>query len=306
MFRQTCTAALLAVVTLGSLAFTIAVARCGEDTPASRPEDTTPPPPLAEQAHPPASKPENTIPKPPLANHKELVVDLGGGVKLEMVLIPAGEFLMGSPDSDKDAFDYEKPRHRVRITKPFYLGKYLVTQEQWQAVMGNNPSYFAGRRKNPVEQVSWDDCQKFLGKLNGKFGEGRGRFQLPTEAQWEYACRAGSRTRFCFGDGEDNLGEYAWFGNNSGIEGTHPVGKKKPNAWGLYDIHGNVWGGARTGIMSGTMRSRRRTILLDPQRATAACSAAVAGASRRVSVGRPTATGSSTTLASTYWASAFP
>ena len=113
---------------------------------------------------------------------KELTVDLGKGVKLEMVLIPAGEFMMGSPDSDKDAIADEKPQHRVRITKPFYLGKYLVTQEQWEAVMGNNPSHFKGP-KNPVETVSWDDCQKFLGKLNAKIGYWKaGKFQLPTRS----------------------------------------------------------------------------------------------------------------------------
>ena len=106
---------------------------------------------------------------------KEIAVDLGGGVKLEMVLIPAGEFLMGSPDSDKDAHGDEKPRHRVRITKPFYLGKYLVTQGQWQAVMGNNPSYFNFKTPTrPVEQVSWDDCRKFLDKLNAKSPRSQG------------------------------------------------------------------------------------------------------------------------------------
>ena len=129
-------------------------------------------------------------------------MDLGKGMKLEMVLIPAGEFMMGSPDSDKDAADDEKPQHRVRITKPFYLGKYPVTQEQWEAVMGNNPSHFKGP-KNPVEKVSWDDCQQFLGKLNAKVGQSEaGSSQLPTEAQWEYACRAGSTTKYCFGDDE--------------------------------------------------------------------------------------------------------
>ena len=149
------------------------------------------------------------------SRRKEIAVDLGNGVKLEMVLIPAGEFLMGSPDSDKDAAGDEKPQHRVRITKPFYLGKYLVTQEQWEAVMGNNPSNFKGP-KNPVEQVSWDDCQQFLEKLNAKSGPRDGKFQLPTEAQWEYACRAGSTTRYCFGDDESKLGEYAWYDANSG------------------------------------------------------------------------------------------
>jgi hypothetical protein len=168
---------------------------------------------------------------------KEVTLDLGGGVNLEMVLIPAGEFLMGSPDSDKDAQGGEKPQHRVRITKPFYQGKYLVTQEQWEAVMGNNPSHFKGP-KNPVETVSWDNCQKFLEKLNEKVGGGR--FSLPTEAQWEYACRAGSKTGYCFGDDESELGDYAWYSANSGSR-THPVGEKKPNARGLYDMHGNVW-----------------------------------------------------------------
>ena len=132
--------------------------------------------------------------KPPLSSQssQELTVDLGKGAKLEMVLIPAGEFLMGSPGSDNDAFDRKKPQHRVRITKAFYLGKYLVTQAQWDAVMGNNPSYFKGP-KNPVEMVSWDDCQTFLGKLNEKFTAGRGKFRLPTEVQWEFACRRGAR-----------------------------------------------------------------------------------------------------------------
>ena len=174
-------------------------------------------------------------------------VDLGKGVKLDLLLIPAGEFLMGTPDSDKGAVGDvnvkpqldERPQHRVRITKPFYLGKYPVTQEQWEAVMGSNPSLVKGP-KNPVEQVSWEDCQKFLDKLNAKSGPGGGKFQLPTEVQWEYACRAGSTTKYCFGDDEKDLGEYAWYLKNSDGK-EHPVGGKKPNAWGLYDMHGNVW-----------------------------------------------------------------
>ncbi len=185
-----------------------------------------------------AAEPKEAVSKtksPP----KELTVDLGKGIKLEMVLIPAGEFLMGSPDSDKEAYPFEKPQHRVRITKPFYLGKYLVTQEQWEAVMGNNPSRFKGP-KNPVEQVSWEDCQKFLGKLNAKVGSGAGKFQLPSEAQWEFACRAGSTTKYYFGDDAARLGDYAWYTANS-EDKTHPVGEKKPNASGLYDMHGNVW-----------------------------------------------------------------
>jgi formylglycine-generating enzyme required for sulfatase activity len=141
----------------------------------------------------------------PKQSPKQVTVDLGKGIKLEMVLIPAGEFMMGSPVSDKDGFDWEKPQHRVRITKPFYLGKYLVTQQEWEAVMRNNLSYFKGP-KNPVERVSWDDCRQFLEKLNAKATAGGGKFQLPTEAQWEYACRAGSKTRYCFGGDESKLG----------------------------------------------------------------------------------------------------
>jgi len=173
------------------------------------------------------------------AGEKEVMFDLVPDVKLEMTFIPVGEFLMGSSDSNKNVPPSEKPQHRVRITKPFYVGKYLVTQEQWKAVMSDNPSYFPGS-KNPVEHVNWHDCQQFLGKLNEKFGVGRGKFQLPTEAQWEYACRAGSTWQFSFGDDESRLDEYAWYRENSGGK-PHPVGEKKPNAWGLYDMYGNVW-----------------------------------------------------------------
>ena len=173
-------------------------------------------------------------------NLKDISIDLGGGVKMELVFIPAGEFVMGCADSDKDATNVEKPQHRVRITKAFYLGKYPVTQEQWKAVMGNNPSDNKGP-KNPVGGVTWDDCQQFLGLINLKFGAGRGKFQLPTEAQREYACRAGSKTKYYFGDDQSRLDEYAWYDGNFGSEITHPVGKKKPNSWGLYDMQGNVW-----------------------------------------------------------------
>ncbi|MEI8373597.1 MAG: formylglycine-generating enzyme family protein, partial [Planctomycetota bacterium] len=171
------------------------------------------------------TKPPEPEPSPPSEK-----VDLGSGVKLDMVLIPAGSFTMGDAS--------EKP-HKVTITKPFHLGKYEVTQEQWEAVMGSNSSRFKGP-KNPVEQVSWDECQQFLIKLNAKSGGRGGKFVLPTEAQWEYACRAGSTGEFCFEGDEKKLGEYAWYDENSGSE-THPIGKKKPNAFGLYDMHGNVW-----------------------------------------------------------------
>jgi len=165
---------------------------------------------------------------------KELTVDLGGRVKMEFVLIPAGSFMMG----DEKGLDWEKPVHKVTITKPFYLGKYEVTQEQWQAVMGGNQSGFKGP-KNPVEMVSWDHCQAFLAKLNEKSLSGGAKFSLPSEAQWEYACRAGTTTRYSFGDDEAKLDDYAWWWKKAKST-THAVGQKKPNAWGLYDVHGNV------------------------------------------------------------------
>jgi formylglycine-generating enzyme required for sulfatase activity len=170
---------------------------------------------------------------------RELPKLITNSVGMKLTLIPAGEFMMGSPDSDKDAYPDEKPQHRVRITRPFYLGVYPVTQAEYERVMGGNPSYFTGDANRPVEQVSWDDAVEFCRKLSEK--EGR-TYRLPTEAEWEYACRAGSTTRYCSGDDEVSLGEYAWYEDNSGPGvGTHPVGEKRPNAWGLYDMHGNVW-----------------------------------------------------------------
>jgi formylglycine-generating enzyme required for sulfatase activity len=156
---------------------------------------------------------------------------------MEFVLISAGEFMMGSDDSNKDAYFDEKPQHKVTISKDFYLGKYEVTQEQWEAVMGSNPSWNEGL-KNPVEKVSWDDVQEFVELLNKK--EGTTKYRLPAEAEWEYAARAGSTTIYSFGDDDGQLGYYAWYYGNSGHK-THPVGQKQPNDWGLFDMHGNVW-----------------------------------------------------------------
>ncbi|MGD0091828.1 MAG: SUMF1/EgtB/PvdO family nonheme iron enzyme, partial [Planctomycetota bacterium] len=179
----------------------------------------------------PAASPQ----KPePAALPKETTLDLGGGVKMEMVLVPAGEFMMGSDNEGGDAT--EKPVHKVKISKPLYMGKYHVTQEQFEALMGNNPSKFIGP-KNPVETVSWDDAQEFCKKLSAKTGK---RIQLPTEAQWEYACRAGTTTRYNTGDRDSDLEQAGWFRNNSGMH-TNACGQKNPNAWRLYDMHGNVW-----------------------------------------------------------------
>ena len=148
---------------------------------------------------------------------------------------------MGSPDSDAEADNNEKPAHHVTISQPFYLGKYPVTQAQWEAVMETNPSQFQGDRNRPVEHVSWEDTQEFIQRLTAK--EIGASFRLPTEAEWEYACRAGSPTAYSFGDDRSQLGAYGWYRDNSGRT-THPVGECTPNAWGLYDMHGNVceWG----------------------------------------------------------------
>ena len=168
-------------------------------------------------------------------------IHVGQGAILDLVLIPAGSFTMGSPEGEKERLPGEK-QHPVTISKAFYMGKFTVTQAQYSAVMDHNPSSFKGS-KNPVELVSWDEATAFCDKLNVKFKTIKPKgmsFQLPTEAQWEYACRAGTATRFYAGDHDDDLGDAAWYSDNS--DGTtHPVGGKKPNAFGLYDMHGNVW-----------------------------------------------------------------
>jgi formylglycine-generating enzyme required for sulfatase activity len=155
-------------------------------------------------------------------------------IGMEFVLIAAGTFRMGSHDGGF----YENPVHHVTISQPFYLGKYAVTQGQWDAVMGTNRGHFTGDPNRPVVEVSWEKTQEFIQRLIAKVGSGI--YRLPTEAEWEYACRAGSTTVYSFGDDPHQLDEYGWYSNNSGNQ-THPVGQRKPNAWGLYDMHGNVW-----------------------------------------------------------------
>jgi formylglycine-generating enzyme required for sulfatase activity len=174
-------------------------------------------------------------------------------IGIEFTLIRAGSFMMGSPDSDRNAREFEKPQHQATISKPFYLGRYEVTQEQWEAVMGSkpytldrsNPFYslpgMAERitRPNHPATVSWIDAQQFIAHLNER--EGGNRYRLPTEAEWEYAARAGTTTAYSFGDNNADLGRHAWYGEDFNAGGTHPVGQKEPNPWGLYDIHGNAW-----------------------------------------------------------------
>ncbi|WP_321428805.1 formylglycine-generating enzyme family protein [uncultured Methanolobus sp.] len=196
--------------------------------------------------------------------------DYTNSIGMQFMKIPAGDFMMGS-----NKYASEQPIHRVSISKQFYFGKYPVTQKEWKAVMGSNPSRFKGDN-NPVENVSWNDVQEFVKKLNAK--EGVTAYRLPFEAEWEYACRAGTTTRYFFGknssthtrlcglpywkeimkylhlDDISKLKKYAWYsGHENHIEWakdmdiinekgtTHPVGQKKPNPWSLYDLYGNVW-----------------------------------------------------------------
>ena len=158
-------------------------------------------------------------------------------IDMEFVLIQPGEFDMGSYANETGRYDDEVPVHHVAISEAFYLGKYEITQKQWHEVMGDNPSYFKGDDL-PVESVSWDDVQEFIKKLNKK--EHTHKYRLPSEAEWEYAARAGTTTQYFFANDDSKLGEYAWHSKNSGGK-THLVGKKEANPWGLYDIYGNVW-----------------------------------------------------------------
>lgn len=165
------------------------------------------------------------------------------GVRQELVQIPAGTFMMGSPGGEEGRDD-DETHVRVRISEPFYLGKTEVTQAQWKAVMGSNPSYFKGDNL-PVECVSWDEAMEFCRKLTEReHSAGRllrgWKYTLPTEAQWECACRAGTTTAYYTGGSSGDLARAGWYDANSGTQ-THPVGQKMPNAFGLYDMHGNVW-----------------------------------------------------------------
>lgn len=171
-------------------------------------------------------------------------VDLGNGIVVEMAWIPPGTFMMGIPKKNPLATDM---RSRMTVTNGFWIGKHEVTQAEWKAVMGETPSHFTVAGMNaPVENVSWEDCQIFIQRLNK--GTPQGEFRLPTHVEWEYACRAGTETDLNSGQNVElmiglseypSVSEVAWYAGNSG-KTTHPVGRKKPNAWGLYDMHGNV------------------------------------------------------------------
>ena len=173
--------------------------------------------------------------------------EITNSIGMKLVLIPKGHFMMGSPGGG-ECPDDDETLHEVTISKDFYLGVHEVTQAQYEKVMGTNPSYFQGDEikgsssNHPVERVWWEDAVEFCKKLSDLPEEkAAGRvYRLPTEAQWEYACRAGSKTAYSFGESSKSLGDFAWFYENSNDQ-THPVGQKKANAWGLYDMHGNVW-----------------------------------------------------------------
>jgi sulfatase modifying factor 1 len=174
-----------------------------------------------------------------------LTADLLGGASMNFVWIEPGSFMMGSPTSERGRFP-DETLHQVTLTKGFYLGKYEVTQRQWKSVMGTTPyagqDYVQPYPNHPAVYVSWEDAQAFINKLNA--AAGKPIYRLPTEAEWEYAARAGTTTRWSFGDDESQLGNYAWISANAWYAGerfAHPVGTKLPNPWGLYDMHGNVW-----------------------------------------------------------------
>jgi len=197
----------------------------------------------------------------------EVTIMLPGEVPLVLVRIPAGTFVMGSPEDERGYLERDGPLTTVTLTEDFYMGKYQVTQAQWAAVMGQEWQNlgFPGQPDNPVENVTWNDAQDFIAALNdhnSSSGQEGIVVRLPTEAEWEYSARAGTTTRFYFGDslidlGGDSNGDWCeddglrtanmWYCGNNGANssspdwGTKPVGQKLPNAFGLYDMHGNVW-----------------------------------------------------------------
>ena len=167
---------------------------------------------------------------------KTFTVDNNGmKVSFKMMPVQAGMFTMGATDEQGSAQDNEKPSHLVNLSEDYYMGETEVTQELWEAVMGSNPSEFTGKNL-PVEQVSWDDCQQFVMKLNALTGE---QFRLPTEAEWEFAARGGNKSKYYQFSGSNTIENVAWFIGNSSK--THPVKSKKSNELGIYDMSGNVW-----------------------------------------------------------------
>ena len=180
------------------------------------------------------------------ANEQTITVDLPGGATMDMAWIEPGTFTMGSPASEPGRELHEGPLHEVIVGRGFHLGRYEITQGQWESVMGTQPwagrSYVEPQPNHPAVYLSWYDVQGFIQRLNAAAGEAL--YRLPTEAEWEYACRAGTATTWSFGDSETGLGEHAWYDVNAwgaGIHHAQPVGTRRPNGWGLFDMHGNAF-----------------------------------------------------------------
>jgi len=224
------------------------VCGCGSDDagapeqPVSTPTASKP----ADDPKPAAKAPDLATVKKTLTPDQLAVGDpIENSIGMVLVPIPAGEFMMGSPETEYYREDDRETQHRVILTKSFHLGRTEVTQGQWKAVMGTTPWRGKARVKEgddyPAVYVSWEDAVEFCRKLSEKEGV---EYRLPTEAEWEYACRAGTTTEWSFGDDASQMGEYAWYGDNAGDAGeeyAHIVGQKKPNPWGLHDMHGNLW-----------------------------------------------------------------
>ncbi len=218
---------------LSLIVATVSISGC------SRQEADTPKPPIVDLTKP---KAKQTAPdKPVFIDPTKPAV--ANSIGMKFVWMPPGTFVMGSPEEEKGV-KRDETQHKVTLTRGFYMSVHTVTQEQWQAVMGNTPSYFKGEKNLPVEQVSWDDCQAFIKKLRET---DKKPFRLPTEAEWEYACRAGTTTPFHFGEtistDQANYNGDTYANGKAGVNRgkTTPVGSFPANAWGLHDMHGNVF-----------------------------------------------------------------
>jgi formylglycine-generating enzyme required for sulfatase activity len=226
------------------LAVVTSMAACAEGEASTEPRNAAAPPPSLSASA--ASPVPDATTSPGAASTRN-------SVGMDFVAVPAGTFVMGAGASDRDAIDAERPAHEVTISQPFEIARLEVTQEQWEQVMGSNP--YTLDRSNPYYNrpgmaeritrpehpatVSWNDAQSFLEALNAR--EGGAEYRLPTEAEWEYAARAGTTTAYSFGEDASQFGRYAWTGEDFTTGGTHPVGTKLPNRWGLHDVHGNAW-----------------------------------------------------------------